>query len=139
MDSRPKPEALLNRVQIVNPSGPSDKGSAFKCEICDASFKSYDILLDHKNSKVHLKKAGIEKSALLKTASAGSIKSKLELLKKKQEISKLPSVRPEEVLKSRLEQAKLMIEKEKKEKYEKKKFSRKRKRENEKEGGQHYY
>lgn len=120
--------AHLKKVQLLNPTKSLAQQGAFHCEACSASFKSYDSLLDHQNSKVHLSNTGFKKDALTQASSISSVKAKLEVLKKAKELAALPKPSPEQAMEIRLKKAALAEEQERRERYEKKKLLKKRRK-----------
>ncbi len=56
----------LRKVQLLNPSKTSSNQAGFKCSECMAAFNNYDSYLDHRNSKIHLKNTGFDKTLVLK-------------------------------------------------------------------------
>lgn len=119
--------AHLKKVQLLNPSLPFSQQGGFRCEVCQASFKNHDSYLDHTNSRVHLLNIGIEKAEVLKAPDVGSVKARLEALKKKKEASKATPQNPVDLMEKRIEAAKISAERKRQEKYAKRKAARKRK------------
>lgn len=119
--------AHLKKVQLLNPSKSLANQGGFKCEACQATFKNYDIFLDHQNSKVHLTNIGYDKTKSNTSTTAQSVKEKLEYLKKRKLAASEPKLSPEEALEKRLELAKKKDDEERKARYDKKKQARKNK------------
>lgn len=118
--------AHLKKVQLLNPAKSLDSQGGFHCSVCSATFKSYEILLDHQNSKIHLQNIGYDKKAAMAGPELGSIKAKLAALKQAKERTNRPAVEPEALLKHRLKKAEEQEDAERRSRYEKKKLARRR-------------
>lgn len=116
--------AHLRRVQLLNPTQAAAGQGGFRCETCAASFTSYDAFLDHQNGKVHLRNAGVERAAVLKPASVGTVKARLEALKRAREAASQPQPSAEEALEARLQRAREDEAQAKRERYEHRKKKR---------------
>lgn len=119
--------AHLKKVQLLNPLKSLANQGGFKCEACQATFKNYDIFLDHQNSKVHLTNIGYDKSKAAPSTTAQTVKDKLEALKNRKIAASAPKLSPEEALEKRLEMAQKTEDEERRARYDKKKQARKNK------------
>ena len=72
-DRRALKATTINRV-AVNEGG-------FRCDLCSASFTSYNALLDHKNSRIHQKNAG--GTAVERVDDPARIRARLDMLRAK--------------------------------------------------------
>lgn len=123
MSQRPD---IITTKKVVNPKGPLEEQAGFYCSTCKALFNSYNALLDHTMSRVHLRNLGERntdgdvdgsKPVPARTAAAmdriaeasvtvEAVRARLEVLRKKRQIqSRLAQMDPQDRLKARLQAA----------------------------------
>lgn len=115
------PTAQAGNSKFVNRSGVNV--GAFKCDICVASFTSYDAYLDHTHSRLHQRNAGMADTDN-KIDDPARIRARLRYLKEKRETRQTVKRRLEEepiqVVEERIAQRKLEEEQKRREKRQKK-------------------
>lgn len=119
--------AYLKKVQLLNPTKSLEAQGGFHCSICSATFKSYEILLDHQNSKVHLQNIGYDKKKALAKSDVSSVKARLAALKQAKEAAQKPAEDPEALLEKRLKASHKKADAERRARYEQKKIARRKK------------
>lgn len=115
---------VTNRVQVVDPSAALDAQTGFRCEVCEASFRSYDAYLDHLNGRLHQRNTGTA-AAVERVDDVERIRARIALLRERRaQAAGRTHQDPGQILEERLQQRQAEEEAQRREKYAKKRERR---------------
>ena len=109
---------------LLDPTAPIDTQGGFCCDICKATFSSYDAYLDHCNSRLHLRNAGTNLPTE-RVDDVARIRARLAWLKQKKvakgELKQTASQDPKTFFEDRLQKKEDQHSAERRKRYDKKK------------------
>lgn len=125
--ARQQRDLLINKTQLASPT--ASNAGAFRCDLCNASFTSYDAYLDHLHSRLHLKNAGTEQP-VERVDDVERIRARLAVLREQRKKGEAAKTLGAEEMAKRVEErlvaARLAEQEKRRQRYEDKKKKKKK-------------